>query len=411
MTIYHPQYCQHTNGNKIVETIRLMRRGCNKKDKSKRAASSCIENYVDNLQLPVNGLYDLKMAVRNRMSWVKKAINSTFDKAIYDAFMELLYAAIYVYAPQGRVSGLTSLSFKQAKELVEEGQATTNKFKTNIKYGYQVVLVNDCILPLIQIYLKHFRPKIIQHDVENMSEPHAPLWLNFDGTQDDKIGRRVTNFFQRHLHIHINTTRIRGLVENESQAMFNTGKITQEQRTSIQNLNGHTSQITTDYYLKTSRLSDGNNVRNVLLTEDDRNEASNVSNLLENDNDMAPTPTQSVTPNRLDFNEDIDNQYSVFMNSSWGKDHPDYTRSRDDRAQWTSDEIDYIANWIETSNLTNIKGNNVASRCLKHILKDNYARRIFHARHIINSGRFAHGVRVAFQQLSGNHHVEDIQEI
>ena len=65
-----------------------------------------------------------------------------------------IYIYIYVFAPQGRLGGLQSLHIDQARDMIQQGYAVSDTFKTASKYGYQPILLPADIHWLFQLYLK-----------------------------------------------------------------------------------------------------------------------------------------------------------------------------------------------------------------------------------------------------------------
>lgn len=90
---------------RIQETLSQIRRSFAAKKRHLRSQTSYNDTLIGNLQLPQNGLMELQEAVRGKMVSVKDSMEKVMDEKIYRNFMQLLYAALYVFAPQGRISG------------------------------------------------------------------------------------------------------------------------------------------------------------------------------------------------------------------------------------------------------------------------------------------------------------------
>lgn len=375
--------------------MRVIRRAYSRKDRKVRASSSSMEACIQNLQLPPNGLRDLQMICKSRFLWAESIALSSdpaiITKEIFNSYMELLYSSIYCFAPQGRIGGVTSLKYKQYTELMNTGSATTTQFKTYVKYGYQIVILNDQTWPLMKKYYEVFRPVAANNNsTTSMNRPDSPLWINFDGTPDTRIGFRVTTFFKRFLQIQINTTLIRSLVETTSKDLFDKGSLSQEQLTSLHNINGHSSQITTDYYLKSSRHKDANLIRNMLI----------------NPNESSTLPMQQYgnatysTTNTNDLEQNISSPSSHNQGSDnaiiWGEDHPDRGCASTGHARWTPDEKSYVIQWLDKQE----HGSQLSVRCLRAIRADPNARRIFHPRHILDSTRLRDCIRRCLDKMN-----------
>jgi len=157
---------------------------------------------------------------------------------------------MYSGAIQGRVGALDHLNYHQREELLENKYTMSSQFKTGLQYGLQPVIFSCSALELFRMYLGFIRPKC-------MEGPHDPLFITFSGTRL-RVGRFVTAFYKRVLKLNINTTRIRCIVETESAQLLLAGKISQEQRDSVLNVNGHSSITSQKHYQKRSRTRDMN---------------------------------------------------------------------------------------------------------------------------------------------------------
>lgn len=275
------------------------------------------------------------------------------------------------------------MSFKQSHDLVHYQQATTTKFKTNYKFGYQVVVINGCTLPILRAYLNHFRPHVAAMNKTVLNAPDAPLWLKYNGEQDIYIGKQVTRFFKKELDLHITTTNIRGVVETEGHKLHQSGQISDMEMTAIRNINGHSGQVSRDYYLKTSRLADADIARNVLITKDDERDAAVLESFIDGEPSVAPLLMLNEAP---------------VQQHPWGVDHPDINLPQSKRARWTTQELSYIRSWVKSANIECHKGSKNASRCLKAIRADIDCHNIFHPRHVTDSSRLRYGVDKVFEQ-------------
>jgi hypothetical protein len=156
---------------------------------------------------------------------------------------------------QGRVGALDHLDYCQRDELLENKFIMSSQFKTGLQFGLQPVIFSSSALELFKMYLLYIRPKI-------MEGPSDPLFITFSGTRL-RVGRYVTAFYKRVLGLHINTTRIRCIVETESAQLLLDGEISLEARDSVLNQNGHSSITSQKYYQKRSRTKDMHFVEDV----------------------------------------------------------------------------------------------------------------------------------------------------
>jgi hypothetical protein len=58
----------------------------------------------------------------------------------YNYMLGLTLAALYSFAPQGRIGGLATMQMNQVSRMVEEGFGFTANFKTSSKYGLQPIV-------------------------------------------------------------------------------------------------------------------------------------------------------------------------------------------------------------------------------------------------------------------------------
>ena len=58
----------------------------------------------------------------------------------YNHMLGLVLAALYSFAPQGRIGGLATMQMNQVQRLIDEGFGFTANFKTSSKYGLQPIV-------------------------------------------------------------------------------------------------------------------------------------------------------------------------------------------------------------------------------------------------------------------------------
>jgi hypothetical protein len=179
----------------------------------------------------------------------------------------------------------------------------------------------------------------------------------------------------------VTTTTIRTLVETTASQMMDNGAITKTQRTAIMNINGHSSQTTEDYYLLRDRWTDAKNGRemfNAIVS----NLPAETPMTTENMDALPGTPPHVLSNPQF---SDVQMSLSPWSRSSpvakpWGILHPvpstSETGATPRRVQWSPDELDYIAAWVE-ENEGDSRDNQV-SRCLAKIRSDPTARGMWH---------------------------------
>lgn len=333
-------------------------------------ATQTMERAVSHRRMPPGGLGQLLEAVIARMPWARNLQGHHVDKETYDAFMQMMYAAMYTSSAQGRQSGLMDLKYHQRTALMEKGFANTTKFKTAAKYRLQPVTLSGATKELLGVYLDHLRPQVARMP----PLPADPLWLKFSGAREEALGRQVTKFFKAELGLIITTTAIRSLVETAMHEKHQDGEITQAQRESVQAINGHSSQVTQDYYVREDRA------REVTLARNAFNAITLQDSPAEGEAPLFPKATER----------------DVHQALVWGLDHPDGPERK--KARWTDAEVRYIGNWCEQQLRINPHHGTLAAACLKHIMADPAAQRIFHEIHVLDSARLRHGYRM-YQRL------------
>jgi hypothetical protein len=169
-------------------------------------------------------------------------------------------AAMYVYSVQGRLSGVSHLTLGDAQTMLTDGFTTNTNFKTQKTYGLQPISIDKMFgAELLEIYLRKFRS--ISEGSPESTSPESPLWVDISGSKysADALGRFMTTFFNKSLNLHITSTTIRSLMETHADKMMKRGEITEEERTAVMTINGHSSSTTRNYYIRQDRAA---NVRN-----------------------------------------------------------------------------------------------------------------------------------------------------
>ena len=383
---------------------------------------------VKHRRLPVGGLADLQAAVLEELAWARSVRRCDIDDVAYRTFVQLTVSAVYVFSANGRQSGVADVRMGQVQEMLDNGYATTSKFKTNQKYGYQPITLGDVSKELVHLYVSVVRPQVCrQHPVQ--AEDH--VWLTYRGEPDLTIGKLVTTFFIRKRALSVTTTGIRGLVETEMHKKFKNGEISEVEKNAVHNINGHTSETTRDYYLFEDRADDVAHARNAfgqhrVAEEPDLGYMEDIlMDLVDGPGDgdygeplqplhlpLPPiVPLSLLLPAPLPLPLPLPLPHQSFAPSTtsapvlprwvppyvpavlqWGTAHPDYKTGKP-TAQWTHEEKNYLGAWCERFTMDYPETKNVVAKCLKHISTDPRAVAIFHAHHTLNSARLRNGLR------------------
>jgi hypothetical protein len=87
------------------------------------------------------------------------------------------------------------------------------------------------------------------------------LFITWNGDSDTSVGRKLTSFFEGKNDLHMTSTAIRGLMETTAEEALLRGEITSVQRASVSSINGHSSAVVKNYYLKSRTAKDVENAR------------------------------------------------------------------------------------------------------------------------------------------------------
>ena len=264
------------------------------------------------------------------------------------------------------------------------GLTTSSFFKTNHKYGLQPISICNKTKLLLQLYLRYVRPNC-PHG-KQLIQPTDPLFITWNGDSDTSVGRKLTSFFEGKNDLHMTSTAIRGLMETTAEGALQRGEITMVQRASVSSLNGHSSAVVKNYYLKSRTAKDVENARAAVKSF------------------AQPSDTENILLNRLqEINGDGKNDDDILFGENlnlpeyteWGAEHPDYNKPVGSKARWTKTELSYIYKAAKDILRSYPDKTNIVARILIKIKSDPLAQPIFHSRHVLRSGR----LRFGYQQI------------
>jgi hypothetical protein len=363
----YPLSCSTLHSISVV--VKAMRKVYYKKRKAdfNREANS-IEDLIAALKWPANGIADLYDACVKQLPWLERVINeeSTGSKLTYDNFMELLCASAYSSSVQGRVHAIDGLKCQSLGTMLTSDAVMSSSFKTSRSFGLQPVTVSPLFRHLLNIYVTHFRPKHFG------LAPGDSLFVSLNN-KAIRVGTMVIRFFRRTLGLHITTTRVRAIVETSSEQLRENGDITEADRTSILNINGHSGATADKHYVKKTRMGDVSNAQHVF------------DKLLPNhDVNAFPAQDSSALLNHMSYARDAVVAPPIMPVA--GNLHPHFA-STNKRVPWSAAELNYVGSWCTAnSHLCN-----VVAKCLHSIKNDPLVLPIFHPIHIADSARLRHG--------------------
>lgn len=417
VTMFAPMHMRLPMGDieGVKRVAQLVRSNQAQRNKQVRSHIT-LEEKVRLSQLPAGGLPALQQAVLQEVPWARQVRQHDIDDTAYRRYMQLLFAALYVCSPNGRQSGVVDIKYRQAEELLQQCYTTSTQFKTHNKYGYQPVTVEGTSHELLAHYVSVVRPQVRRHLQESYEEP---LWLTYTGEAELDVGRLVTSFFTRTCALTVTITAIRSLVETTMHKKYKEGKITDAQRTAVQNINGHSSETTKAYYLLEDRADDVLCSRGVLAEDFDAALMDFAADItpeelldhlpalpgLDHMHSAVPLPLQLRAAAGVPEGEPparsptlIPRQYVRQQPAppqaiDWGTRHPDYNNGSKDTAIWTHDEKIFLGRWCADYRAAFPEARAVVAKCLQHIRTNPAAISIFHKHHTLNSARLRNGHR------------------
>ena len=303
----------------------------------------------------------LRALIDDDISSIRKYVEKVpviITEIFYNTFMGIMFVLFYISAPQGRVGGLQSLKMLHVTELLKQGYCLNKEFKTTESFEYQPVILSEGTRELLDVYLELLRPF-----VNNKRKIHRDdkLWLNYNGHPLTGIGRLIKRWHLKN-NLNINTTRLRRIVETETEELLKDGKISTAQRASIAVISGHGVGTARDYYVRSDMDADVKRAKAAFGM------SSNLDNIID--------PTRAA----------------VYVTEPWGAEHPSPSKST--RAEWSEAEVKYLTDLVETISAERYgKSTNMMAECLKRIRKDSNARVIFHERHVLTTDRLRSGYR------------------
>ena len=122
---------------------------------------------------------------------------------------------------QGRPQAIDKMTMVDSRTLLRTGRVATDKFKTRIKYRIQMITTGALSHRLLELYVDTIRPSMLS--LNNIALSPMTCILNYDGVTPVSISRRLIEFFDIQLGMHITTTTLRSLLETKFQDMFENG--------------------------------------------------------------------------------------------------------------------------------------------------------------------------------------------
>jgi len=338
--------------------------------KKEKSDTNTLSSKIERKRLPRDGFVTLNKIVDSKLDWIDTMEGmrpENIHKGIYDSVISAIISGHYCKLPTGRPRAFSFLQLTQMDDFRIKGFTTSEFFKTHSKYGYQLILTDERLLKATEIYVKTFRPVAVRNARrKGLKSSLDLLWLTYEGEQHRQIGKFVTKLFSTY-DFHITTCDLRSLTETKANDAMLAGTMSAAQREAITDLNGHSSQVTKDYYLKTDRVSQSTAGREGFAR-------------------MLGKSSESLDePNR--WPEEYIADIPVY-----GERHPDKNNDINKRARWTREEVGFVGTWIKGYLKENPRATRLLSKLLNHIWTTPSCHAIFHPRHVLTATRLKSGL-------------------
>jgi hypothetical protein len=362
----------------LRDIIHKCRGSVNKVLKKEKSDTNTLSSKIERKRLPRDGFLTLNNIVDSKLDWIDTMEGTrpeNIHKGMYNSVISAIISGHYCKLPTGRPRAFSFLQLTQMDDFRTNGFATSTCFKTYAKYGYQLILTEEKLLKATEIYVKTFRPVAVRNARRKGFTSNLDLlWLTYEGEQQRQIGKFVTKLFAMHDY-HITTGDLRSLVETKANNAMLAGTLSAAQREAITDLNGHSSQVTKDYYLMTDRVSQSNAGREGFARMLGKPSAILGEPSRWPDEDVADVPV-------------------------YGGQHPDKNNHINKRARWTNEEVDFIGRWMKCYLKQNPRATRLLSKLLHHIWKTPSCHPIFHPRHVLTTTRLKSGLD-AYENKNG----------
>ena len=163
-------------------------------------------------------------------------------------------------------------------------------------------------------------------------------------------------------------------------------------------LNGHSSAITKDFYVRQERSKDVEHAINAFATiTSPRQQANEMFNVSSDSDEFEPAVPSVVAKRKIAIVDEMEYDFPEATNTPPQKHHKPaadlITSAQQKRVKWSDEEINFVGQWCEKMLKQNpANQNNIVSRCLAYIREHMSIAAIFHPNHIVSSGRLKHGL-------------------
>lgn len=244
-------------------------------------------------------------------------------------------------------------------------------FKTQSTYGVQPFTIAAATKPYLQMYID-----IVQHKHGRNWECSDKLFLNYNGDAITDLNRYYNKFMETKLNIRFTTTSARALTETASYEALNQGIISPHEHASFLQVNGHSSGISKQHYVKQSMRKSAetaamafNKIHGTSADIQQDNMNSQAHNLPPAHSAPVKLNTSTYIPTLVPFGTLHSEQDPKAL-----------------RAKWDTAELEALDQITSGRSPTNI-----IKYALNIIRNNKQLRKIFHARHVLKADRLRTG--------------------
>lgn len=284
---------------------------------------------------------------------------------MYNEYSSSLVGGMYLFAAQGRVGGIKNLMASEIQDMLAKDFGFSNLFKTASTFGLQPVIIPFQLKDMFFLYVKVIRPRILA--MNNLLE-NEYVFISYRGEKFNCLDKNVSSWFRKN-SFNVTTNVLRSLCDTQTHELVKLGRIPQSFEESMLEINGHSGEMSKEYYRRSSfqsHIRNGNAVFDIIRTEN--------------------MPENSIFSNP-----------ELVRRVDYGRDHPHHGKADAKRIKWTSAEINYLVMLLDLTEIKNSSKPFVL--CLQMIKSDPSAQRIFHPHHLSSHQRLRVGHQMHIRNL------------
>jgi hypothetical protein len=266
------------------------------------------------------------------------------------------------------------------------GFGRSMEFKTNAHHKYQAVQITPYNMRLLQFYDVYLRPRLQR----TTPLPDSPLWLNYEGNRDQRLGKRVIEFFKYKMNLAMGTTALRSMLETLVDKLVDEGSLTELEQNAVVRLNNHSSVVSKNFYVMKDQRADVSTSRHAM-----------EKILSKNPNTLQQVVDTQASDAVQQFTLACEKNKDVLLPPALGLKHPHYG-SKAQRIPWTDAEIQWIESFVQAEIDINVKPSGRLSRLRSAIITDATACKLFHVHHVVDVSRLDWGLKKCMKTLANS---------